>query len=84
VEPAKPFEKKSELTKKMNVQPGGGPAKLPPLVAAPKGPDKIGGGGGLNETKNGAAYQVERVCDGSSDVTSSYLLFSVVKKDFYL
>jgi hypothetical protein len=63
VEPAKPFEKKSELTKKLNIQPGGGgplpppPSKLPPLAAATanKGAEK---GGGLSETKNGAAYQV--------------------------
>jgi hypothetical protein len=67
VEPAKPFEKKSELTKKLNIQPGGGgpPAKLPPLAAAPanKLADK---GGGLNETKNGAAYQVS--INASEDV----------------
>ncbi len=63
MEPAKPFEKKSELTKKLSLQPGGAGGtltKLPPIntaaAAASKAPEK--GVGGLNETKNGAAYQV--------------------------
>ena len=61
MEPAKPYEKKSDQTKKLNIQPGGnGPVKLPPLAAtaATKGTGKAGGG--LNETKNGAAYQVKK------------------------
>jgi hypothetical protein len=64
VEPAKPFEKKSELTKKLSLQPGGAGGtltKLPPInpaAAASKAPEK--GVGGLNETKNGAAYQVNK------------------------
>ncbi len=64
VEPAKPFEKKSELTKKLSLQPGGAGGtltKLPPInnaAASSKAPEK--GVGGLNETKNGAAYQVNK------------------------
>jgi hypothetical protein len=64
VEPAKPFEKKSELTKKLSLQPGGAGGtltKLPPIntaAAASKAPEK--GVGGLNKTKNGAAYQVNK------------------------
>jgi len=64
VEPAKPFEKKSELTKKMSLQPGGGggTVKLPPInTAAPAAKPQEKGGGGLNETKNGAAYQVDKI-----------------------
>ncbi len=64
MEPAKPFEKKSELTKKLSLQPGGAGGtltKLPPIntaAATSKAPEK--GVGGLNETKNGAAYQVNQ------------------------
>ncbi len=64
MEPAKPFEKKSELTKKLSLQPGGAGGtltKLPPIntaAAASKATEK--GVGGLNETKNGAAYQVNK------------------------
>ena len=70
MEPAKPFEKKSELSKKLSILPGNGvaagPVKLPPLAgaaaaaAAPKANEKGGGGINLNETKNGAAYQVKK------------------------
>ena len=53
IEPAKPFEKKSEIMKKISNKPGDPPAPPPAAAAAQKAREKQAG-----QTKNGAAYQV--------------------------
>ena len=57
LDPAKPFEKKSDLMKKMNGL--GEKAPLPPIPAKP---NKARETGKTADNKNGTAYQVCYVC----------------------